>query len=302
MRPVAPALYPFTSHFFDRSGLRLHYLDEGQGPVLVLLHGTPTWSFHFRAVVLALRGRYRIIVPDHMGMGLSDRPGDDRYGYRLANRIDDLDALLAHLGIDRDVTLVMHDWGGMIGMGWAARRPQAIARMVLLNTAAFHMPPGARVPIALRLLRGTALGNLLIRRTSAFVRIAARRCVCRPLPPAVRAAYLAPYDSPAARLALQRFLEDVPVEPDHPSHALVGEIEASLPRFKATPTLLCWGERDVVLPPSVLRAWRGHWPQAEVRTFAHCGHYLIEDAPDEVCAAIAGFLRRTDGPGAVTAA
>src|SRR5271165_2460087 len=96
----------------DRGGLKLHFLDEGQGEPVVMAHGNPTWSFHFRRLVEALAQDYRIVVPDHIGCGLSDKPDDSRYHYTLASRVDDLEALLDHLGIDRDVTLIVHDWGG----------------------------------------------------------------------------------------------------------------------------------------------------------------------------------------------
>src|SRR6184192_124065 len=112
-------LYPFAGHFFDTGGgIRLHYLDEGHGPPVVMVHGNPTWSFYYRDLVRRLRGRYRCVVPDHVGCGLSDKPPAARYPYSLERRVADLTALLDHLRLDRDVTLVLHDWGGMIGTAW----------------------------------------------------------------------------------------------------------------------------------------------------------------------------------------
>jgi len=158
-------LYPFEGRYFDRgAGVRMHYLDEGEGPPVVMVHGNPTWSFYYRQLVLALRDGHRCIVPDHVGMGLSDKPGDDRYAYTLAQRVDDLEALLEHLGVDRDVTLVVHDWGGMIGMAWAARHPERVARLVILNTAAFPLPsdkPTYRDFDYSPLRRADCLGRLL---------------------------------------------------------------------------------------------------------------------------------------------
>jgi pimeloyl-ACP methyl ester carboxylesterase len=144
MRP-ADRLYPFSSHFLETRGLRLHYLDEGprDGPPVLMLHGNPTWSFYYRNLVLALRGQYRCIVPDHIGCGLSDKPGDESYDYRLRSRIEDLDTLLGTLDLRQPLTLVGHDWGGMIGFAWAVRNPDRIARCVVLNTAAFPMPDRA---------------------------------------------------------------------------------------------------------------------------------------------------------------
>ena len=132
-------LYPFESHEIRLGGMRYHYLDEGAGPALVLVHGNPTWSFMWREIVLALRGKFRLIVPDHMGCGLSDKPSPARYSYRLAQRVTDLVQLIEHLDLQH-VTLVAHDWGGAIGMGAAVAAPGRFERFVLMNTAAFLAP------------------------------------------------------------------------------------------------------------------------------------------------------------------
>src|SRR5262245_40625611 len=160
---VPDELYPFRSHFLDRSGVRMHYLDEGSGPPVVMVHGNPTWSFYFRNLVQALRDDYRTVVPDHIGCGLSDKPGDDRYEYTLDRRVADLEALLDSLGLTSNLTLVLHDWGGMIGMAFASRHPERIRRLVILNTAAFLLPAGKRLPRSLWLVRNTPLGPLLVR-------------------------------------------------------------------------------------------------------------------------------------------
>ncbi len=160
--------YPFTSHNLDLDGLAYHYLDEGSGDPVVMVHGNPSWSFYYRNLVLALRDRYRCIVPDHMGCGYSDKPSDDRYDYTLSRRIDDLERLLEQLGINDNITLVVHDWGGMIGMGYAVRHPQSIKRIVILNTAAFHLPTEKPFPLALKICRDTLLGTLLVRGFNAF--------------------------------------------------------------------------------------------------------------------------------------
>src|SRR5207248_8010381 len=123
-------LYPFQDHFFDRAGLRLHYLDEGAGEPIVMLHGNPTWSFYYRNLVLALRDGYRCIVPDHIGCGRSDKPGDKRYSYALEQRVRDVGELLDHLGLTQNITLVLHDWGGMIGMAYAVQHAERIRRLI----------------------------------------------------------------------------------------------------------------------------------------------------------------------------
>ena len=148
-------LYPFQGRHLDVNGFRMHVLDEGRGDTVVMLHGNPTWSFYFRNVVLALRGDYRCLVPDHIGCGLSEKPSADNYPYTLERRVADLDALLSSFDCGGDITLIVHDWGGMIGAAWAVQHPDRIARMVILNTGAFHIPPEKTLPWQLWLVRNT---------------------------------------------------------------------------------------------------------------------------------------------------
>ena len=288
---VNPALYPFAGRFLDRPGGRLHYLDEGAGDPVVMVHGNPTWSFYFRSLVLALRGDHRCIVPDHLGCGRSDKPTADRYDFSLKSRIDDLDALLADVG-DR-VTLVVHDWGGMIGMGWAARHPGRVKRVVALNTAAFPLPAAKRLPRTLWLGRNTAVGTWLILKANAFCRAAARWCVTRkPLPADVRAMYLAPYDTPAHRLAVLKFVQTIPLRDGDPGMDIVRHTAESLAQFQHTPTLLLWGLRDFVFDRHFLAEWQRRLPHAESHTWPDCGHYLLEDAPGECILKVREFLAR----------
>jgi haloalkane dehalogenase len=290
--PDIRRLYPFAAHHLDRQGLRYHYLDEGQGEPVIMVHGNPTWSFFFRDVVLALRDRYRTIAPDHIGCGLSDKPPDRDYAYILQSRVEDLGALLDHLGLREGLTLLLHDWGGMIGMAYASRFPERIKRLVLLNTAAFLLPTGKRLPWSIWWCRNTPLGPLLVRGLNAFSRGAARFCVAHPLAPEVRAAYLAPYDSWRHRLAVLRFVQDIPLHPGDRSHTLVRQVEEGLDRFRKVPMLICWGEKDFVFDQHFLAEWQRRFPDAEVHRFADAGHYVLEDAGTEIIARLRDFLTR----------
>ena len=147
------SLYPFRSHFLDRDGLPYHYLDEGRGEPLLMVHGNPTWSFYFRRLVTAFSHRWRCVVPDHIGCGLSAKPPAGRYGFRLRDRVDDLSHLCDHLGLERRVTLIVHDWGGMIGLAWALENLERVGRLVVLNTSGFLPPQGKPIPWRLRLVR-----------------------------------------------------------------------------------------------------------------------------------------------------
>jgi len=289
---VSEALYPFSSNFFQNGQHRYHYLDEGEGAPVVMVHGNPTWSFYYRELVKALRPDFRCIVPDHIGCGLSDKPSDERYDYRLKSRVDDLERLLDHLEVNRDITLVVHDWGGMIGMGYAVRHPERIRRIVVLNTAAFHLPDTKAFPPALRLGRETWLGALLIRGGNAFCRAAARVCVKRqPLPKDVRAAYLEPYNSWKNRIATLRFVQDIPLNPGDPSYEGVDRIASGLEQLAHVPMLICWGLRDFVFSEHFLVEWERRFPNAEVHRFPDCGHYILEDAAVEVMPLIVQFTK-----------
>ena len=293
IRPMNFPDYPFTpSRFAARPGICMSYLDEGprDGEVIVMLHGNPSWSFYWRKLVLGLRDRYRCIVPDHVGMGLSDRPGDDRYEYTLQSRIDDLDALLAHLGIDGPVTLAVHDWGGMIGFGWALAHSERVRRLVVLNTSAFPLPAAKRMPLRLRMGRDSRLGGFLIRRFNLFARGAAHFGTRRRLSPDVRRAYSGVYDGWDAAISTLRFMQDIPLAPGDRAWPLVEASAKKLPDYADRPVFLGWGLRDFVFDRHFLEGFREALPQAEQHVFGDAGHYVLEDKAEELVPAIRAFL------------
>ena len=271
----------------------MHLLDEGGGPPILMLHGNPTWSFYYRNLVLALRDTHRVVVPDHIGCGLSEKPGPEDYPYTLERRVEDLEELVDRVAPEGSLTLVVHDWGGMIGLAWAVRHPERIARIVLLNTAAFPLPPSKRLPRRLSLVRNSRLGAWLVLRFGAFCHGATRMAVTRRrLSPEVRQAYCAPYDSPRNRIATLRFVQDIPLDPKDPSWAIVEETAGRLDCFSTTPVLICWGARDFVFDDHFLAEWRRRWPHARVHRFEDCGHYVLEDACEEIVNLVRDFLSR----------
>ena len=290
--PVPHALYPFEGRDFDLRGLRYRYLDEGSGDPVVMLHGNPTWSFYYRNLVRALRDDYRAVVPDHIGCGFSDKPDDSRYRYTLSQRVADLEAFFDHLGLHENLTLVAHDWGGMIGMAYAVRHPERVRRLVLMNTAAFHLPEDMRMPRALWFVRDTRLGPFFVQRFNLFSRGAAWLAPAKRLSKPVRDAYCAPYDSYQNRIATLRFVQDIPLRPGDPAYDQVSEIAAGLDRFRNTPILLLWGEKDFVFKPQVLSIFEKIWPHAEVHRFPDAGHYVLEDASAEIPPLVRDFLAR----------
>ena len=284
-------LLPFKSHFLDRNGHQYHYLNEGQGEPVVMVHGNPSWCYYYRNLVSALSGQFQCIVPDHIGCGLSDKPNDDSYDYTLAQRIDDLEALLAHLNVDQKITLVVHDWGGMIGMGFAARHPEKIKRLVILNTAAFNLPEPKAFPLALKICRDTYLGTVLVRGFNAFSAIASYVGVKRkPMSKTIRQAYVAPFNSWKNRISTLRFVQDIPLSPNDRNYALVESIDNGLQHFQQIPTVICWGLQDFVFDKHFLDSWKQKMPHAEIHEFSDCGHYILEDASDEVINIIQTFM------------
>ena len=282
--------YPFEGKLFDLDGLRYHYLDEGprDGEVLLFVHGNPTWSFYWRHAIRALSDRYRCIAVDHIGCGLSDKPA--RYPYQLAQHVQNLERLALALDLRR-ITLVVHDWGGPIGLGFATRHADRIARLIVLNTSAFT---GGRAPWRIRVCRTPALGALAVRGLNAFAVAATVMALERRerMTPAVRRGYLAPYDSFAHRIATLRFVQDIPLSPSHPSYAELERIENALPIFSATPTCLIWGAMDWCFTPAHLERFRALWPKAEVHVDEGAGHYVLEDARERALRWIERFLNR----------
>lgn len=278
------AEYPFIPRFMDSNGHRLAYLDEGKGPVVVMLHGNPSWSYLYRKVVRQLQGRYRCIVPDHLGCGFSDKPQEASYSLNM--HIHNLEALLQGLGIDR-CALILHDWGGAIGMGWAVRHPAQVAAIVACNTAAFA---STRMPWRIAMCRWPIFGPLALRGLNAFAQAAIFMAVSKKMRSEVAQGFLAPYDSWENRIALLRFVQDIPMNKEHPSWLTLAAIEAGLPLFAATPMLLCWGGADFCFDRHFYDEWRCRFPQAEAHYFTDAGHYLFEDALEDIAPLISRFL------------
>lgn len=280
-------LYPFESRFIELDSNRLHYLDEGQGESLLMLHGNPTWSFYYRNLIKGLRSQYRCVVPDHIGCGLSDKP--QVYNYTLSQHIDNLEQLIDHLNLD-NITLVVHDWGGSIGMGYAVRHPEKIKRLVFFNTAAFL---ANRIPFTINLCRNSIVGPLAILWFNLFAKcgVAWASKVSGRLTGQVRQGYLAPYNSPENRIANLKFVQDIPMTPDVPSYPVVEHIESQLGHFRDRPTMIIWGMQDFCFNDYFLERWKKYFPDAEVHEVEQAGHYVVEDADEQIIPWMVQFLR-----------
>jgi haloalkane dehalogenase len=286
-------LYPYESHYLDINGLKYHYLDEGDGDPLVMVHGNPTWSFYFRELINSLAPQYRTIVPDHMGCGLSDKPDINEYGFGLEDRVDDLERLLDHLDLGDDITLILHDWGGMIGMAYAVRYPARIRRLVVLNTYAFLPPAGYRVPVSGHFIRLTGpLASLAVQGLNLFsvgaLYLASRKGLAKD----VKRGLTAPYNCWNHRIAVLRFVQDIPLSPKDHSYLPAKSVDDNLVLFADTPILICWGEHDFVFNDSFFNEWQRRFPEAETHRFSDAGHYILEDVPEKIVPLVQDFLQR----------
>ena len=283
-------LFPFASNYFELArDVRMHYVDEGplesgaateSATTILAVHGNPTWSFYYRRLASEFRGTHRVVLPDHIGCGLSDKPR--HYPYTLASRIEDLSALIKHLDL-RNITLVVHDWGGAIGLGTAIRLRDRFRRLFILNTGAFPPP---FVPLRIRLCRTPLVGHWAMRRLNAFAGAAIHMAVGRgkKLPAAVREGLLAPYDNWANRIAIARFVEDIPFTTRHRTWQTLQRIEGNLPKLAHLPTTMIWGMQDWCFNAECLSRMRTAFPQADVHEIPSAGHYVMEDAADEILA------------------
>lgn len=282
-------LYPFSpASFRTPRGVEMSHLDEGPrgDEAVLMLHGNPTWSFYYRDLVRDLSPGVRCVAPDHVGMGLSAKPAS--YDYTLASRIADIEALVDSLGLRR-VHLVLHDWGGPIGLGFAARRPERVGRIVIQNTAAFT----GRIPRRIALCRAPLVGEFIVRGLNGFAEPATWMAMAsRRLTWEERRGYLHPYDSWANRIGVHRFVRDIPMESGHPSRVTLDEVTRGLPGLAAHRKMILWGGRDFCFDASYLSRWRELWPDARVEALEGAGHYVLEDAGAVARSRIADFLKK----------
>lgn len=280
-------LYPFQSQFFEHpDGAHQHYLDEGDGDTVVLMvHGNPSWSWLWRDLTLRLREAYRCVVVDHVGCGLSSRPGRD-YRWTLETHIGNLRRLLEALEF-RKLHLIVHDWGGPIGLGAVAGLGARLDRVVITNTSAFPMRVG---DWKIEICRKPGIGPFLSAGLGLFPRGAVRKAVVHPMAEAVAEGFLFPYRKASERRAIGAFVRDIPVRPNHPTWATLKQVEGFLPSLREREVLLLWGGKDFCFDTRFLNEWRDRLPDAHVEWYGDAGHYVLEDAGPSALNDIAGFL------------
>ena len=279
----------------------MHFVDEGPGagtqesdsevPTVLMVHGNPTWSFYYRNLISGISDQYRAIAVDHIGCGQSDKPQD--YSYCLKQHIDNLCRFVDELNLS-NITLVAHDWGGAIGLGAVLARRDRFRNIVLFNTAAFPPP---YIPFRIRVCRWPVFGKVALQGFNLFAKAAIRMATEQPggLPPHVAAGMLAPYDSWSNRIATYQFVKDIPLSQAHPTWQVLQSIEDGLPSLATMPTMLMWGMKDWCFRPECLTRFEEIWPKAKVHRFPDAGHYVVEDACEEILPKFREFLDQQVG-------
>jgi cis-3-alkyl-4-acyloxetan-2-one decarboxylase len=287
--------WPFEPKWFDTPDGQMHYVDEGpaDGRPVVLVHGNPTWGYLYRRFIPPLvDAGYRVIVPDHLGFGRSEKPNEPEH-YRIPRHAERMEALLESLDL-HDATVVPQDWGGPIGLAWAVRHPERIGGLFILNTFAHKPVEAYQPPLALTLFRTPGIGEVLVKGLNIFVRgflfregVAKRERITS----TVQRAYLAPFPTWSSRTSVLVFPRKIPVTPDAPLAPFLAEVEEGMQKLKDRPVQVAWGMKDPVFTPDFIDVfWKRTFPDAEVMRLAEASHYLQEDAHEEIVPAPLRFL------------
>jgi pimeloyl-ACP methyl ester carboxylesterase len=295
LSPAVRKLYPWKGEFFEHpDGLKQHYLDVGErdGETLLFVHGNPTWSFYWRTLIAPLvEDGYRCVAVDHIGCGLSDKPQD--WSYILDNHIANLERLIEHLDLT-NVTVFVHDWGGAIGFSTAARMTHRIKRFVVFNTLCEF----GDFPLIIKSCRWPVVSPLAVRGMNMFLKLAMKHGTSKPLDfkGPIGEGYLAPYGSWDNRVAIHRFIQDIPIEKGHPTWKHRVDLPLAVAKFRDTPTLVIWGNQDFVFHHGFRDGWRRAIPNCEYHEFDDANHFVVEDAHERIVPLVREFLR----PGSTT--
>jgi pimeloyl-ACP methyl ester carboxylesterase len=276
-------LYPFDNLSFESSGGSMNYVDVGEGAPVVMIHGNPTWSFFYRDLILELQDDFRCLALDNLGCGHSDKPQDG--DYTLSGHIDRACEWLNDLNLE-SFHLVVHDWGGAIGMGVADKLRDRVKGITILNTAAFAFPS---ISWRIAICRIPFIGALLVRGANGFVLGATKMTTVNPLSDAAKEGFCYPYQNWHDRIAIHKFVRDIPMSSHHPSWKTLKSVEASLEQWKQVPVQIIWGMHDWCFNPEILQRWEEILPQATVHRMDDAGHYLLEDSGEEIFPLIKSF-------------
>lgn len=295
---LAKDLFPYESQTLRVGDHALRLVDVGpESPqadvTLLCVHGNPTWSFYYRRVIQRFSSRCRVVALDHLGCGRSEKPPASEFPYTMAAHRDNLIRVIDRLDL-QNIVLLAHDWGGAIGLSAAHARRDRLRGIILLNTAAFPPP---YMPLRIAACRWPVVGTPAVRGLNLFARAAVTMAMSRTrLSPEARRGLLAPYNNWDNRVAIDRFVHDIPLHQSHPTLITLRELEADLPDFAELPVQLIWGMKDWCFRPECLRRFQSVWPHASVKELPTTGHYVLEDSPHETLECMESFLEKLGMP------
>lgn len=289
-------LFPVVEHRHGNGFVQRGWDVSPESPLgtIVFVHGNPSSKFLFRSMIAAACRSYRCIAPDHIGMGDSDKPDRDAYDFHFEQRVDDLAAFLQSREISGPVTLVVHDWGGVIGLRYAQRFPELVRRLVIMNTAAFPLLAGKKLPKEIALVRNTWIGGVLCKYANAFQRGAVWKGVVKTLPAEIAKGYLAAHRNAHDCEAILRFVRDIPLKQGDRGLEHLQSLAAFLPQLSKLPIQLQWGLQDFVFDADYLAAFQAVFPNAQSFAYEQAGHWLTEDVPELLVPRFIEFLRSTE--------
>jgi haloalkane dehalogenase len=275
--------YPFESHYLPLEMGRLQYLDEGHGTPIVMVHGNPAWSFLYRHFIKGLSPEHRCIVPDHMGFGLSDKPRE--WSYRPVDHAQNLQALIEHLGL-RDITLIVQDWGGPIGLSYAVGKPENVRSLVIMNTWMWPVDDDWYYR-AFSGFVGGPIGRFLIKRFSFFVNGVMKVATCdrSKLSGSVHQRYVQPLANPADRKGCWVLPREIIASTDW-LRGLWGQREEIVDK----PVLILWGMKDIAFREKELQSWQQFFTDSQVHRLEVVGHFVQEEYGPEAVSIVAEFL------------
>ena len=276
--------YPFESHWMPYKDTHLHYVDEGEGVPVLMLHGNPTWSFLYRNVIKSLSGQCRTIAPDYPGFGFSGHPSD--YGYTPQEQTEAVLALVDHLQLEH-LVLVIQDWGGPIGMSIATQRPEQVAGIVICNTWCW---PSSLMLKTMSCVLSRPSFQAKVLEQDHFVEKYVRGAIemAGKKPQAVMDAYLGPFLKPGTRTGLVVFPADI-----NRSKDWLASLEGQFDKLREKPVELVFGMKDIALGRTkVIKRWLSHFPRADVDKIKEANHFVQEDSPERMVAAIERILAK----------
>lgn len=280
-------MYPFSPKQFDLPMGTMSYVDEGEGEPLVMVHGNPSWSFEFRALIKHFSGTHRCVAPDHIGFGLSGKPSD--WDYLPQQHADNLEKLLESLDLT-DITLIFGDWGGPIGLSYAIRHPERIKRIVVTNTWLWPVDDDWYYR-AFSGFVGGPIGRWLIRRYNFFARTILKATFGdrSKLTPEIHRHFIQPLSRPEERKGCWVFPQQIIVASDW-----LAELWAQRDKLRGKVELIAWGMRDIAFREKELNRWAEHFPEARIVRYADAGHFLAEENSAELAEALTELTASDD--------